>query len=41
MEDASGKDLAGALISMVEKQLGWKRRLAAPVDTHFETPAPG
>jgi ribosomal protein S6--L-glutamate ligase len=41
LEDVSGKDLAGALISMVEKQLGWKRRLAAPVDTHIESPAPG
>ncbi|MDO8907156.1 MAG: 30S ribosomal protein S6--L-glutamate ligase [Pseudohongiella sp.] len=33
LEDVSGKDLAGTLISAVEKQLGWKRRLANPVDT--------
>lgn len=28
MENISGKDLAATLISAVEKQLGWKRRLA-------------
>lgn len=28
LEEASGKDLAGTLISAVEKQLGWKRKLA-------------
>ncbi|MBU2097508.1 MAG: hypothetical protein KKD00_02010, partial [Gammaproteobacteria bacterium] len=32
LEDVSGKDLAGTLISAVEKQLGWKRRLATPVE---------
>lgn len=31
MEDVCGKDLAGALISTIEKQLGWKRRLATPL----------
>lgn len=31
LEEVSGKDLAGALISAVEKQLGWKRKLATPV----------
>ena len=41
LEDVSGKDLAGTLISTVEKQLGWKRRLAVPVDTHFGPPALG
>ena len=33
MEDVCGKDLAGALISAIEKQLGWKRRLASPIGT--------
>lgn len=28
LEEASGKDLAGTLISAIEKQLGWKRKLA-------------
>jgi ribosomal protein S6--L-glutamate ligase len=31
MEEVSGKDLAGALISAIEKQLGWKRKLATPI----------
>ena len=33
LEEVSGKDLAGAMISAVEKQLGWKRKLATPVNT--------
>ncbi|MDP2380703.1 MAG: hypothetical protein Q8M35_09530, partial [Pseudohongiella sp.] len=39
LEDVSGKDLAGTLISTVEKHLGWKRRLATPVEKPFEKPA--
>ncbi|MDT8428388.1 MAG: 30S ribosomal protein S6--L-glutamate ligase [Pseudomonadales bacterium] len=32
IEDVSGRDLAGNLISAVEKQLGWKRKLAMALD---------
>lgn len=39
LEDVCGKDLAGTLISAVEKQLGWKRRLATPVDNVALTPS--
>lgn len=31
LEDVCGKDLAGSLVSAIEKQLGWKRRLASPL----------
>jgi ribosomal protein S6--L-glutamate ligase len=31
LEDVSGKDLAGTMISAVEKHLGWKRKLATAV----------
>lgn len=31
LESVVGKDLAGNLISTVEKRLGWKRKLASPV----------
>lgn len=31
IEEVTGKDVAGAMISAIEKQLGWKRRLAAPL----------
>src|SRR5690606_38033656 len=30
IEEVSGKDIAGSMISAIEKQLGWKRRLAIP-----------
>ena len=33
LESVVGKDLAGNLISTVEKKLGWKRKLASPVST--------
>ena len=32
LEEVCGKDLAGAMISAIEKQLGWKRKLATPVN---------
>ncbi len=32
IEDISGKDIAGNLISAIEKHLGWKRRLASPIE---------
>jgi ribosomal protein S6--L-glutamate ligase len=32
IEDVTGKDVAGSMISAIEKQLGWKRRLALPLD---------
>ncbi|MDH7942646.1 RimK family alpha-L-glutamate ligase [Pseudohongiella sp. SYSU M77423] len=31
LEEVCGKDLAGAMVSAVEKQLGWKRQLASSV----------
>ncbi len=31
IEEVTGKDIAGNLISAIEKQLGWKRRLAIPI----------
>jgi len=34
IEEVSGKDVAGSMISAIEKQLGWKRRLAVPLDKH-------
>tara|TARA_R100001039_G_C1853562_1_gene114875 strand:+ start:1888 stop:3345 length:1458 start_codon:yes stop_codon:yes gene_type:complete len=40
MEDVCGKDLAGALISAIEKQLGWKRRLATPIGNGDTSPNP-
>jgi ribosomal protein S6--L-glutamate ligase len=32
IEDATGKDVAGAMIASIEKQLGWQRPLAAEYD---------
>ena len=32
IEEVTGKDVAGAMISAIERQLGWKRRLATPLD---------
>ncbi len=31
IEEVTGKDVAGAMISAIEKQLGWTRRLASPL----------
>lgn len=33
LEELTGKDLAGHMISAVEKQLRWKRRLAGPLES--------
>ena len=33
IEEVTGKDIAGAMISAIERQLGWKRALSAPVGT--------
>lgn len=33
IEEVSGKDLAGAMISAIERQLGWKRELAQPIES--------
>lgn len=32
IEEVSGKDLAGAMISAIERQVGWKRALAKPIE---------
>jgi len=32
IEDVTGKDVAGAMISAIERQLGWKRALAQPLE---------
>ncbi len=32
IEEVTGKDIAGAMISAIERQLGWKRALASPID---------
>ena len=31
IEEVTGKDVAGAMISAIERQLGWKRPLAQPL----------
>lgn len=31
IEEVTGKDIAGAMISAIERQLGWKRELAIPI----------
>ena len=33
IEEVTGKDIAGAMISAIERQLGWKRELASPIET--------
>ena len=33
VEEVTGKDIAGAMISAIERQLGWKRELASPIET--------
>ena len=33
IEEVTGKDVAGAMISAIERQLGWKRPLAMPLET--------
>lgn len=33
IEEVTGKDVAGAMISAIERQLGWKRALATPLDS--------
>ncbi|MCB1648691.1 MAG: 30S ribosomal protein S6--L-glutamate ligase [Pseudomonadales bacterium] len=33
IEEVTGKDVAGAMISAIEKQLGWKRALAVAIET--------
>ncbi len=33
IEEVTGKDIAGAMISAIERQLGWKRALATPIET--------
>lgn len=33
IEEVTGKDIAGAMISAIERQLGWKRTLANPIET--------
>lgn len=32
IEEVTGKDIAGAMISAIERQLGWKRELASPIE---------
>jgi ribosomal protein S6--L-glutamate ligase len=32
IEEVTGKDVAGAMISAIERQLGWKRPLATPLE---------
>ncbi len=33
IEEVTGKDIAGAMISAIERQLDWKRALAGPIET--------
>lgn len=33
IEEVTGKDIAGAMISAIERQLGWKRELAIAIET--------
>ena len=32
IEEVSGKDIAGAMIRAIERQLGWSRELANPIE---------
>ena len=33
IEKVTGKDIAGSMISAIERQLGWKREVAAPIES--------
>ena len=33
IEEVTGKDVAGAMVSSIERQLGWKRELATPIES--------